>query len=197
MSLFKYCVEICSYHTLSVKGKLSFLYRATLTEIRHIKINHIWTQINYSSPHEAHLKMNQRIFFLFFAVKSYNFVFSFRKSQKLLIEKLHQKPTFQNIQQLFIQFQWRIMQPPYTGLCPFRATCPGGGEQFDLKKKKKKKPRPFAISPFLYARRVVLWYGVCRPSVRYQILVRITPPLLFNEISSYLHGWMILMCSCA
>ena len=30
-----------------------------------------------------------------------------------------------------------------------------------------------------------------------KILVRITPPLLFNEISSYLHGWMILMCSCA
>ena len=37
-------------------------FRATLTKIRRIKMNHIWTQKGYSSPHEAHLKKkNQRV----------------------------------------------------------------------------------------------------------------------------------------
>ena len=31
-------------------------FRATLTKIHYIKINHIETQISYSSPYEAHLK---------------------------------------------------------------------------------------------------------------------------------------------
>ena len=39
-------------------------FKATLTKIHRIKINHIWTQISYySSPHEAHLK-NQRVAFV-------------------------------------------------------------------------------------------------------------------------------------
>ena len=37
-------------------------FRATRTKIQSIKINHIWTQISYSSRHKAHLK-NQRVAF--------------------------------------------------------------------------------------------------------------------------------------
>ena len=40
-------------NTLSVKRNF---FRATLTKILRIKINHIWTQISYSSPHQAHLR---------------------------------------------------------------------------------------------------------------------------------------------
>ena len=32
------------------------IFRATLTKIHRIKINHSWIQISYSSPYEAHLK---------------------------------------------------------------------------------------------------------------------------------------------
>ena len=36
------------------------LFKVTLTKIHRIKINHLWTQISCSSPHEAHLK-HQRV----------------------------------------------------------------------------------------------------------------------------------------
>ena len=69
-----------------------------LTKMYHIKMNHIWTQISYSSPHEAHLK-NQRVAFV---KKEKNVVklqkVSFQKSQKLLSEKLHKRLPIQNIQ---------------------------------------------------------------------------------------------------
>ena len=73
-------------------------FRATLTKIHHIKINHIWTQISYNSPREAHLK-NQRIAFV---KKEKNPVKSprliFQKSQKLLTENLRERAPIQNIQ---------------------------------------------------------------------------------------------------
>ena len=47
-------------YTLSVKRNCHF-FRAMLTKIQ-MKINHIWTQISYSSPYEAHLK-NQMVAF--------------------------------------------------------------------------------------------------------------------------------------
>ena len=72
--------------------------RATLTKFHHIKINHIWTQVSYSSPHEAHLR-NKRVAF----VKKEKYVVKlqkviFQKSQKLLAENFPQKPPIQNIQ---------------------------------------------------------------------------------------------------
>ena len=69
-----------------------------LTKIHHIKINHIWTQISYSFPYEAHLK-NQRVAFV---KKEKNLMksqkVSFQKSQKLLAENLHERTPIQNIQ---------------------------------------------------------------------------------------------------
>ena len=69
-----------------------------LIKIRHIKINHILTQISYNSPYEAHLK-NQRNAFV---KKEKNVVKSqrviFLKSQKLLAENLSERVPIQNIQ---------------------------------------------------------------------------------------------------
>ena len=48
-------------YTLSVKRNLSLLQSA-LTNIHRIKINHIWTQKSYNSPHEVHVK-NQKVTF--------------------------------------------------------------------------------------------------------------------------------------
>ena len=43
--------------------KKHHFFRAMLTKIHPIKMNHIWIQISYSSPHEAHLKI-QRVAFV-------------------------------------------------------------------------------------------------------------------------------------
>ena len=43
------------HHTLSVKRTYHF-FRATLTRSHSININHVWTQMGYSSPYGAHLK---------------------------------------------------------------------------------------------------------------------------------------------
>ena len=73
-------------------------FRATLTKNHCIKINHIYTQIGYSSPYEAHLK-NKTVAF---AKKEKNAMKSqkvtFQKSQKLLAENLHERTPIQNIQ---------------------------------------------------------------------------------------------------
>ena len=62
--------------------------RATLTKIHHIKINHVWTQISYSTPYSAHIRKQR--FLLFFCqrgekVKSQEVIF--QKSQKLLASR--------------------------------------------------------------------------------------------------------------
>ena len=66
-------------------------FRATLTKIHRININHIWTQISYSFPHEAHLK-NQMVA----SVKKEKNVklqkVIFQKSHKLLAEILLERP---------------------------------------------------------------------------------------------------------
>ena len=70
----------------------------TLTKIHSIKINHILTQISYSSPHEALLK-NQRVGFVNkekTAMKLQKVIC--QKSQELLAENLHERPPIQNIQ---------------------------------------------------------------------------------------------------
>ena len=71
---------------------------ATPTKIHHIKINHIWTLISYSTPYETHLKY-QRVAFV---KKDKNVVklqkVICQKSQKLLTENLHDRPPIQNIQ---------------------------------------------------------------------------------------------------
>ena len=91
------------------RQKKHHFFGATLTKIDRIKINHNWTQISYSSPHEAHLKNEKDAF----AKKEKNAMKSqevtFQKSQKLLAENLHERPPIQNIRQLFIQFQRWVM----------------------------------------------------------------------------------------
>ena len=61
-------------------------------------MNHIWTQISYSSPHEAHLK-NQRVGFVKQEEKLVKLQkVTLKKSQKLLADNLHERPPFQNFQ---------------------------------------------------------------------------------------------------
>ena len=61
-------------------------------------MDHIWTQIRYSSPHEAHLKI-QRVAYV---KEERNEVklqkVTFQNSQKLLAENLHERPPILNIQ---------------------------------------------------------------------------------------------------
>ena len=45
--------------TLSVK-KTHHFFRATLTKIRHIKTNHICTQISFNIPYQAHLNFESK-----------------------------------------------------------------------------------------------------------------------------------------
>ena len=85
------------------RQKKHHFFRATLIKI-HIKIDHIWTLISYSSPYEAHLK-NEKVAFVKkdkSVVKSQKVIF--QRPQKLLTENLHERPPIQNI-----QIQWRIM----------------------------------------------------------------------------------------
>ena len=87
--------------------KKHHFFRAMLNKIHHMKINQIWTLVSYSTPDEAHLK-NQKVAFVKNkkdAVTSQK-VFFFCKSQKLITENLHERPPIQNIQQLFIHFEW-------------------------------------------------------------------------------------------
>ena len=69
-----------------------------LTKIHRIKINHIWTQISYSSPNETQFEKSKRCF----CQKGENVVklqkVIFQKSHKLLTENLHERPPIQNIQ---------------------------------------------------------------------------------------------------
>ena len=63
-------------------------FRATLTKIHCIKINHIWTQISYSYPYLAHLKKKKRFAWVkkeTNAVKSQEV--SFPNSQKLFASR--------------------------------------------------------------------------------------------------------------
>ena len=54
-------INYCNIHWAS-KETYHF-FRATITKIHFIKINHIWTQISYCSPNESHLK-NLRVSFV-------------------------------------------------------------------------------------------------------------------------------------
>ena len=79
------------------RQKKNHFCRSTLTKIHHIKINHILTQISYSSPYEAHLE-NQRVAFVKKEGKmrwnrKRSICFS-RKSHKLLAENLHERPPY-------------------------------------------------------------------------------------------------------
>ena len=80
-----------------VSKETYYFFRATLTRIHCIIINHIWTQISYrySFPYEAHLK-NQRVAFAKkkkYAMKLQKVIFL--KSQKLLTENLYERPPIQ------------------------------------------------------------------------------------------------------
>ena len=84
--------------------KTYHFFRATLTKIYSIKINHIWTQISYSFPHEAHLKTSNGCFCQKEKKCCEIAIRHFLKSQKLLAEDLPERPPIQNIQWLFIRF---------------------------------------------------------------------------------------------
>ena len=57
-------------------------------------MNHIWAQISYSSPHEAHQK-NKRVVFVEKDEKCGEIA---KWNHKLLAENLHERPSIQNIQ---------------------------------------------------------------------------------------------------
>ena len=101
-------------------------FRVTLTKIHLIKMNHIWTQISFSFPHEAHLK-NQRVAFV---KKEKNVV-------KLLFFKHHRNCSlrtstkgrlFRTFNSYSFNFKGGLCDRR-TGYCPCWASCPGG-EQF-------------------------------------------------------------------
>ena len=55
---------------------------------------------------------------------------TFKKSQKLLAENLHERPSIQNIYSYSNSFNFKGgLCNCLTGYCPYRAPCPGG-EQF-------------------------------------------------------------------
>ena len=62
-------------------------FRAALTKIQSMKINHIWTQFSYNStPYQAHLKKQKKVVWLSQnGVKSQEV--TFQKSQKLLVSR--------------------------------------------------------------------------------------------------------------
>ena len=70
--------------------------RATLAKVRNIKSNH-----NYLETHKAIVLLMKHIWKIK-GMKSQKVIF--QKSQELLIENLHERPSIQNI-----QFQWPIM----------------------------------------------------------------------------------------
>ena len=87
-----------SVHVHWASKETYHFFRAMLTKIHGIKINHIWTQISYSSPHEAHpkfkgllLSKREKI-----EVKAQKVIF--QKSQKLLTERAPRRQSIQSIQ---------------------------------------------------------------------------------------------------
>ena len=90
-------------------------------------MNHIWTQISYNPPHEAHLK-NQRIAFVKKeknAMKSQRVIF--QKSQKLLAENLRKGRLFRTFNSYSFNFKGGLCnRRSRTGYCPYRAPCPRG-----------------------------------------------------------------------
>ena len=73
--------QTCDYIDLHIhwaSKETYHFFRAMLTKIHRIKMNHIWTQISYGSPHDAHLK-NKMVAFVKKeknAVKLQNVIFS-------------------------------------------------------------------------------------------------------------------------
>ena len=101
------CISLSMVHTLLHSNVMSVLhtehqkkhhfFRATLTKI-HIKINHIWTQITYSSPYEAHLK-NKITAFVKREKNRWNCKRSFFKNHRNCSPRyLHERPPIHNIQ---------------------------------------------------------------------------------------------------
>ena len=100
-------------------------FRATLTKIHHIKMNHLWAQISYSPLHEAHLK-NQRVAVV---KKEKNVVklqkVIFQKSQKQLAENTTKGRLFRTFNSYTFNFKSGLCNR-HSGYCPCRAPCPGG-----------------------------------------------------------------------
>ena len=70
-------------HTVyTERQKKHHFFRVTPTKIHLIKMNHIWTQISYSSLHEAHL-INQMVAF----VKKEQYAVKLGKLQKVIFQK--------------------------------------------------------------------------------------------------------------
>ena len=61
-------------------------------------MNHIWTQISWITPYEAHLKNRRDAFVKKEKNEGKSQKVSFQKSQKLLAENHHERPPIQNIQ---------------------------------------------------------------------------------------------------
>ena len=118
--MYLFLCQAVRVHTLSVKRNLSLLQSDA-----HIKINQIWTQRSYSSPHEAHLK-NPRVAFI---KKKKNTV----KLQRLFFKNhrncsLRTSYSEHSIAIHSISKKGGLCNRR-TGYCPCRDPCPGG-EQF-------------------------------------------------------------------
>ena len=107
----------------------SHFFRVTLTKIHNIKMNHIWTQISYSSPHEAHLKIQ-----VVAMVKKEKYM---RWNCKRSLFKNHRNCSLRTstkgrLFRTFNSYSFNIkggLCNRRTGYCSCRAPCPGG-EQY-------------------------------------------------------------------
>ena len=119
-------------HHVSTESKETYAILHWVSKIHHIKINHIWTLISYSTPYEAHLR--------FFCQKGEKWgeiakinIKKKPKSQKLLTENHHKKPLVQNNS---FSFNGGLYNR-HTGFCPYRTPFLRGEQFLWLKKKKK------------------------------------------------------------
>ena len=139
--------------TLSVNFFYHF-FRATLTKIHRIKINHIWTQIIYSSPHEAHLR-NKRVAFVKKGKMWWNCKRSFFKNHRNCLLRTSPKS---RLFRTFNCYSFNIkggLCNRRTGCCPNQALCPGRRAVSVIFLN-----RPLAISPhfFFFLIEVILYF---------------------------------------
>ena len=75
-SCFNYLLHFIFIYNPEHQRNLNQFFKATLTKIHYIKINHIWTMMSYSTPCEAHLQ-NERVAF----VKRRKILWNWRKKR--------------------------------------------------------------------------------------------------------------------
>ena len=90
-----------------------------LTKIYCIKINHIQTQISYTSPDDAHVTNLKITFAIKEKIVMKLLTVTFQKSQKLLAENLRERPPIQNISIAIHSISKAGYCNHRTGYCPY------------------------------------------------------------------------------